>query len=181
MENEVILYHGTAADHLESIREDGFCGMMGPQLWNCSAGLNYFWCPEDLNEDSEAAEFEALDLAKNNAEISLIRAKDCRRLIFKLAVPRDYFNEWFQKDNSCQNMDGAVLSTQPIPFHFVTNIWRDMEDLSFSRPYFAAAIINNELSALEFTITEQRIIKSIIESGDFFTEELRDLEMEKIL
>lgn len=173
----VTLYHGTCADNLESIRENGFNGLRGRQLWKCSAGLNYFWNAGYFEDYPDDAKIGAL----GNSEVSLVRAKDCRRLLFKLEVPQSYFEENFQEDNSCSNMGGAVLSTQPVPFDFVTQISRDFQDLSFLRPHFAYCARYNGLSLDELTTIEQIMVESINPDCRCLLDDLlRDLDMEII-
>ena len=68
---------------------------MGEQVWDCSCGFNYFWCPRDIKrieswiETMEGARNEAIRYAKDSAEASLATAKDCRRVVFEVNVKQN--------------------------------------------------------------------------------------------
>lgn len=190
MKNKVTLYHGTSADNLPAIREGGFDGERGRQIWNCSGGANYFWDvsevakSEGFEDDDESWQNEAtFRRARESAECGLVRALDCRRVVFKLEIPAKYYSENFEPDNSCDNMSGAVVSCDAVPFKYVTEIWIDKESLCFFRAYFASLLIDHRLAEeLELTSAERMMIKAIKNSdcGCEIVDNLGGMEMEKI-
>lgn len=190
MKNKVTLYHGTSADNLSAIREGGFDGGRGRQIWNCSGGANYFWNvaevakSEGLEDDCETYQREAtFRRARESAECGLVRAADCRRVVFKLEIPAKYYSERFEADNSCANMSGAVVSWEVVPFEYVTEIHVDKESLDFFRAYFASLLIDHHLAEeLELTRAELMMAKAIQKSdcGCEIVDSLGDMEMEKI-
>jgi len=187
---KVTLYHGTSADNLPAIRSGGFDGERGRQIWNCSGGANYFWNvaevakSEGLEDDCETSQREAtFRRARESAECGLVRAVDCRRVVFKLEIPEEFYLENFELDNSCDNMSGAVVSAQVIPFKYVTEIWIDKESLCFFRAYFASLLIDHRLAEeLELTSAERMMIKAIKNSdcGCEIIDALSEMTMEKI-
>jgi len=158
-------YHGTSADNLQSILENGFDGTKGNQIWNVSGGANYFWNPLDIQEtedvDAERAEEMAREFAFGAAETSLAKSKDCRRVVFEIEAPDDLFSP----DNSCPNMQGAVVSDEIIDPSYISRYWIDEQDLSFFRAYFAACIHDRKLAnPLNLSSAELSMIKALQKS-----------------
>ena len=188
MQKKVTLYHGTSADNLPAIREHGFDGGRGVQLWNCSGGLNYFWSVKDVaksegieEEDEEYQNQITFSRAKSSAECALVRAKDCRRVVFKLEIPEEFYLENFRADDSCENMSGAVVCDDAIPYEYVTEIQIDCADLSFFRPYFGQFLLSNRLAGdLDLTDAESAMIKALSKSDAIYDimEYLESAEME---
>jgi hypothetical protein len=166
------LYHGTSADNLPAICEHGFDGERGLQLWNCSGGLNYFWSVKDVaksegieDENEEYQNQITFGRAKSSAECALVRAKDCRRVVFKLEIPEEFYSKNFRADDSCENMSGAVVCDSAIPYEYVTEIQIDAADLSFFRPYFGQFLLSNKLASdLDLTDAEAAMIKALSKS-----------------
>jgi hypothetical protein len=186
----VTLYHGTSADNLPAIRSSGFDGERGRQIWNCSGGANYFWNvadvakSEDIEDDSEEYKNEtAFRRARESAECGLVRAVDCRRVVFKLEIPEEFYLENFEPDNSCDNMSGAVVCSQVVFPEYITEIWIDKESLCFFRAYFASLLIDHRLAEeLELTSAERMMINAIKKSdcGYEIVDSLEEMQMEKI-
>jgi hypothetical protein len=176
------VYHGTSADNLPSILANGFDGHSGEQVWTCSAGLNYFWNPADLKrpcgcETMKDAVNEAKRMAKESAESTLAKAKDCRRVVFEVEIPRAELS----KDTSCQNMNGAVMTSSTIPPSAITKIWIDSEPLDLFKGYFIASDMGHELRCdLNLTNIEQTVGETFKASSDAMMkifEILSDMEL----
>ena len=163
------VYHGTSADNLQSILEHGFDGMFhGEQIWSCSAGMNYFWNPADLKraeglDSMEDAIQYAKQHAKESAEVSLGHAKDCRRVVFEVEIPRNELD----RDTSCRNMEGSVMTPATVPPSAIKKIWIDEGSLEAMKGYFIACGMDHELRCYrELTKIEQVIGKVFKESDN---------------
>lgn len=139
-------FHGTNADNLPSILENGFQGLKHDQVWQVSAGFNYFW---DTREVTRAEQLESIkegfhqarNFAKESAEVSLLNAEDCRRVVFMV----DLTGVEKFKDNSCENMDEAIYTMEDISPERIKQIYIDENDLSMYKPYFYANIKDTNL------------------------------------
>lgn len=176
------VYHGTSADNLASILANGFDGMHGEQVWTCSAGLNYFWNPADLKrscglDTMEDAISEAKRQAKESAEAALAKAKDCRRVVFEVDIPRSELS----KDTSCQNMDGAVMASGTVSPDRITAIWIDEEPLTMLQGYFIACGMDRDLRCdLDLSPLQEQIGRVFAKNHDGMSrifEMLSDLEL----
>jgi hypothetical protein len=186
---KITLYHGTSADNAAEILKNGFDGASGRQIWNCSGGLNYFWNPERLAEESgdedDSEEYKnesAFQRARESAECALVRSKDCRRVVFKLEIPADFYKKHFQDDFSCANMGGAVVCSVQVPASYIVETRRDVESLDFFRSYFASILINHHLAeSLSLSAAEKAMAQAV--SGDAsceIFEFLSEAELEKV-
>lgn len=182
------LYHGTSADNLKAILKDGFNGMRGNQIWKVSAGLNYFWNPADMVgsecETQEEAESRTQQYAKESAECGLAKAKDCRRVVFEIEITQKQFKSLFSEDNSCKNMDFAVMATETISAKFITRYWIDENSLDFFRCYFAGIQMGSDLKIqLDLTNAEKAMVDAIYKSDAAcsIAESLSDIELEEVV
>ena len=134
----------------------------------------------DTQEESERL---ARRNAQESAECGLTRSIDCRRVVFEIEISEDEFNSLFQDDNSCQNMDYAVVSTEIIPSKFITRYWIDENSLDFFRCYFAGIQMKNDLKIeLELTNAEKLMAKAVYESDNLWTiaESLSEIELQEV-
>ena len=184
----VTLYHGTSADNLAAILAGGFDGASGVQLWNCSGGANYFWDSEKLaeseseqDEDAEHKNQSAFNRAKSNSEMGLVRAKDCRRVVFRLEIPVSFYKEHFTNDNSCRNMSGAVVCAEIVPAKYITEVYQDEESLGWFRPYFGQYLLNNDLAEqIDLSSAELAMIKAVQAAACEIMDEIDSLEMIRV-
>lgn len=176
-------YHGTSADNLQSILKNGFDGTKGKQVWMVSGGANYFWNPLDIQETEDVDPDQAEDMAKRfafeAAETSLAKSKDCRRIVFEIEAPESLFSP----DNSCPNMQGAVVSDETIDPSHISRYWIDADDLSFFRAYFAACIHDRKLAnPLNLSDAELSMVKAMQKSDTMceIMESLSDIACEAL-
>ena len=169
-----IYYHGTCADHLDSILKNGFGGDYYPhRLWSDSfCQHTYYWSPTWLaklegNVDIETAQRYAFDRAAFSAVSALCRAKDCRIMILKVRVPKD----WMLEDTSGPNMEGAVCTPECIPVSMIQTI-KVSQDLSALRTAFISDQICNSINALVPTEVEKLTLKLV--NNDYNLPELLD-------
>lgn len=183
------LYHGTSADNLKAILKGGFNGMRGNPVWKVSRGLNYFWdagqCAS-MNGEPENEEFgeqEARRHARESAECGLGRSRDCRRVVFEIEVSTEEFDSFFGQDNSCQNMDGAVVSSEKVSAKFITRYWIDENSLDFFRCYFAGIQRTSNLKIdLDLTDAESAMVDALYKSDATcsIAESLSEMELQEI-
>lgn len=157
-------YHGTNADNLESILKFGFNPVKAEkQVWTCSNYDNFFWSAKEiLNSGEVETEEEAFERAKclsfESAEMSLCKAKDCRRVVFEVDLPEGLA----EPDTSCDNMDFAVMVSDKIDPKYITRYWIDSEDLSYFKAYFGSLINGRDLAEeVEFTSAERVMIDAL--------------------
>ncbi len=169
-----LLYHGTSADNLASILANGFDATGKPQIWEVSEERNYFWCREtwlehnDRTEDDTESQLHALkEAAAYAAECGLTKAKDCRRVVFELEIPEGEAAVMFMPDDSCPNMEGAVVTMDNVPASYIKRYWIDKDDLGFFRAYFGSIMHGRELAAeLQLTDAEELMVKAIQKNSD---------------
>jgi hypothetical protein len=163
-------FHGTSADNLESILKIGLRPDKKPN-WTASEAKVYLW-GVDLMPDVETYEEqkrEAKICAAYSAEPAIIKAKDCRRLIIECEVG----DEW-EPDETSENIAsaGAICVPEVQPKQII-KIYRDEQDLSFYRGYFAACFLKNEYACeIDLSNVERQIIKAMqaINSNEGFCE-----------
>ena len=94
----------------------------------------------DLSEEDKIRETKRY--AAFNAEPALVRAKDCRRLIFEV----DLSGLEYKDDTSCPNMEGAVYIEGYLPPERIVAAWVDKESLDLLRGYFLSGKLNRRLA-----------------------------------
>lgn len=159
-------FHGTTADSLKQMREDGFIGGMSGQNWIASEPNGvYMWDDERLEDD-------AFFMAKGSASVGLVFAKDCRRVILEIDIEGLEVSD----DYSCENMEGAIVHYGQIPFSRVVRIWEDSDDLSFYKIFVLRGFIDlplfNTAEIPEQVLTAVRELKTY-----YFWEDYHEVEL----
>lgn len=109
-----IYYHGTSADHLQSIMKEGLQPVPGIQrIWSGSLPNHvYLW-------DDSKTEFGARESAIDSGSCAIVLAKDPRIIVIKVEAPIDMFFD----DTSGENMAGqGAVATWDVPFRYITQI-----------------------------------------------------------
>jgi len=131
------LFHGTCLKNAQAILENGFDGNEGEQIWNVSAGYNYFWSLKDVaksnGEEAKYSDNLCIEYAKDAAENSVIQNNCSHLVIFQ--VKASAVN--YEPDDSCENMHGAVVSREPIPASAIEKIWLS-NDVTYFKPFMLA-------------------------------------------
>lgn len=165
-------FHGTTADNLASILSHGLLACPSNRVWNCSENAVYGWTPEALVEAGECEEEyshdRAFQMAVENAQCALGKAKDCRAVVIEFEVPSDEL----ESDQSCENMDMARCFFGDIPLSSIRKI-SISSDLSLLRGYFLSLMADRNYSNIELSDTESRIAKCMAEA--FYPEDVDDM------
>lgn len=162
----MIGYHGTIADNLPSILENGLSAYSDNKVWNVSENAVYFWGGNFINangfqdEDPEFITSQLKRAAVDSASCALGAAKDCRIVVVEFEVPDDEVDT----DSSCENMEHANCIYRDVTPDEIRNITIS-EDLSILRGVFIALMIDRPMSNLEFSKTERKISKLMMESN----------------
>lgn len=176
----MILFHGTNADAAKRILTEGFRTHACGAVWTCSGEEIYFWSPTALVECGEAdaegdAEYFARSRAFENAQCALPGARDCRTVVFEVEVADA---NSVLPDESCENMCGAVCVGQDVPTSAIRRVWIS-DDLSLLKGYFLAMMNGRDLSNLELSAIEQRIVKAM-ESVEIYPEDVEELAQQTV-
>lgn len=135
------LFHGTCLKNAKAILEHGFDGSEGEQIWSVSGGGNYFWSLKDLARAETESARDAVDSACNRAQYAgetAVLQNDCSHIVI-FQVRASGVN--YEPDCSCPNMDGAVVTYDPVPAPEIEKIWIS-NDLSYFKPFMLAATLN---------------------------------------
>lgn len=138
------LFHGTCLSNAKSILENGFDGNEGEQIWNVSAGYNYFWSLKDVAK-SEKQEVKYTDslcmqFAQDAAESAVVQNNCSHLVIFQVRASAVNY----EPDDSCPNMSGAVVSREPIPASAIEKIWIS-NDVTYFKPFMLADSLGHPL------------------------------------
>ena len=181
------LFHGTCLKNAKSILENGFDGNEGEQIWNVSAGYNYFWSLKDVAEsEGEQAKYmgdECLNRARDAGETAIVQSNCSHIVVFQ--VKASMVN--YEPDDSCENMAGAVVSRDLIPASAIEKIWVS-DDLTYFKPFMLAGTMawNSYLrNAPEVPESLQAAAQAILDSKvEFYYQEhmeLRETHANEIL
>lgn len=173
------LFHGTCLKNAKAILENGFDGNEGEQIWNVSAGYNYFWSLKDVakSEGNEAKYIsdQILDRAKESGECSVIQNNCSHIVVFQIKASVVEYSE----DDSCENMQGAVVSRDTIPASAIEKIWIS-NDVTYFKPFMLANTIswNNHMRNDPEVPDSLREAAIAIERGkvDFYYQEHIEME-----
>ena len=135
-----IAFHGTSADAFAQIVKDGFVKGHTKKLWNESLNCVYLWLC-DYEEDEEERLTDCKLSAMGNAELALLDATNCRRVVLEIDVEGlDYV-----EDSSCNNMEGAIECQEDIPLGRIKKVWIDENDLSLFKLEMVSGFLKNPL------------------------------------
>ena len=171
----MLVYHGTSADNLKSIKRDGLL-ISTDKIWTPSLDQIYFWtdrcldieCP-DWKEDGIDPKAYLRKQAADSAMCAAAKSKDCRLAVIVCDIPEDEI----LVDNSCPNMEGASCIDRNILPNEIVDIWVS-NDLSLLRGYFISLMMERDLNAIEFSPMEMEIGK-IFTKAQFYSETLDDI------
>ncbi|PCI27442.1 hypothetical protein COB55_05850 [Candidatus Wolfebacteria bacterium] len=170
-------FHGTTLSNYKEIISSGYMdGMKGRQVWQVSAGLNYFWDTRKCIEDNDGDEYENKDekeikyyglcRAYENAQITLaVEREECKAVVFEM----DLDGIETEDDRSCNNdsMIGAICVTERLNKDRIINAWVS-RDLSLFRFLFLAMTKGNDeyFNYSELTEHEERMRE--IDTSDLY-------------
>jgi hypothetical protein len=160
-------FHGTSADNLESILQNGLSRNY-KTIWEASEECEvYLWAASlmpDIDNEEEGIN-KAKQKAADNAEFTLAKAKDCRRLIIECEI------EEYGLDETQGMEDSGSICVDTVPVEQIVRIWIDKDDLSFFKVYFAYSIRTHPLACfLELNQAEEGLIKGIERNPSVFYE-----------
>lgn len=153
-----LYYHGTSADNLKSIKQNGITPYTESKLWSCSLQEIYLWDRKRVEEEEQ----DARELAFEAAQTAVCRSKDCRAIVFEIKLNPDDVSE----DYSCENMTGAVVYQKPIKNEIVS-AWIS-EDLSMFKAYFLSLTKNHDLLNFMLTPLEEIMVQAEWPYDDIF-------------
>ncbi len=155
----MLVYHGTIADNLASIREHGLKACPDNRNWTVSRNEVYFWgnrymeCEFPDWEDEERDPRDCLiKQAADSAMCGAGKAKDCRLVVVVCDIPDDEI----ESDDSCEFMEHASCITRDIRPDEIVEILVS-NDLSLIRGYFISLMMERELSAFYFDSMETKV------------------------
>lgn len=184
----MIGYHGTSADNLQSILDNGILANPENRNWTVSQNEVYFWgdnyisseCfDEDEDMDDEQRSCVLINQAVESAMCALAVAKDCRILILEIEVPDDEVDT----DYSCENMQHANSIPRDVKPEEIRRMFIS-QDLSMLRGLFIANMRRMNLSGLQFSEFEELVadcfddfvcydLSDVAEVVEFTPEEMR--------
>lgn len=131
-----IAYHGTSADNFKKMLDCGYIGgYIEDENWTVSEpNTVYMWDAEDDPDEARMS-------AQSSAEVPLVVAKDCRRVVLEL----DITDIECYDDVSCENMEGAICTYGKIPTCRIVNVWMDTEDLSLFKIQILQGLLSRDL------------------------------------
>jgi hypothetical protein len=174
-----IYYHGTCADHLENILQNGFGGdYYGERIWNDSYPHHtYYWNPYSLAKADglpiDMARERAFSQAVGSATSALCRAKDCRIIVLEVRVPQS----WMMVDYSGTGMEDAVCTEMHIPVSMIRSI-RISNDLSPLRGVFISDQLMHSNNRLMPNAVERLTLKLMKDGWEYFMPDLLDSVIE---
>lgn len=171
-----IFYHGTSADNLSSILENGI-SCNESKLWNCSNDEIYLWGVNEVakaeccEDDDETANQYAFRFASESGQFACIPSKNCRLLVIKIKLD----DTEILPDESHENMTGrgAVCMQRDILPSEIAEI-KISNDLSLIKGYFISHAMNNELSGLELSRLEKKIGEAF-QKAEIYPEDIEDI------
>lgn len=140
----VLCYHGTSADNLQSILENGLL-IDKPKVWEVSHNAIYCWTKYYVDkeysedEDEESIEEILIQAAVNNSYCTLAKAKDCRAVVVVFNVDESEL----EVDDSCPNMESANCIYRNVQLNEIVKILIS-QDLSLVRGSFIS-LMNDKL------------------------------------
>lgn len=169
-----MLYHGTTLERAREILKNGFVGGIN-ENWNVSDGNVYFWSSDKLIEfeecDEDDSEWYTIQKAYENGQCALAYGGS-HVVVFEVDA------DVTQDDTSCHNMEGAVVSYEPVSADKIRRMWIS-PDLSLLRGYFISLMMNNDMAVNTFSPIEETIANLMsgfyLEPGDFELEEIEEL------
>jgi hypothetical protein len=171
----MLVYHGTSADNLKSIKRDGLV-ISTDKIWTASLEQVYFWTDRyldmeypDWKEDGINPSEYLRKQAADSAMCAAAKAKDCRLVVVVCDIPEDEI----LVDNSCPNMEGASCIDRSILPSEIVEIWVS-NDLGLLRGYFIALMMERELNAIEFSPLEMEIGK-IFTKAQLYSDTIDDI------
>lgn len=171
----MLVYHGTSADNLNSIKRDGLL-ISTDKIWTASLEQIYFWTDRyldmeypDWRDDGINPEEYLRKQAADSAMCAAAKSKDCRLIVVVCDIPEDEI----LVDNSCPNMEGASCIDRSILPNEIVEIWVS-NDLGLLRGYFIALMMERELNAIEFSPLEMEIGK-VFAKAEFDSETIDDI------
>jgi hypothetical protein len=171
----MLVYHGTSADNLKSIKRDGLV-ISTDKIWTASLEQVYFWTDRyldmeypDWREDGIDPKEQLRKQATDSAMCAAAKSKDCRLIVVVCDIPEDEI----LVDNSCPNMEGASCIDRNILPNEIVDIWVS-NDLSLLRGYFIALMMERELNAIEFSPLEMEIGK-IFTKAQLYSDTIDDI------
>jgi len=168
-------YHGTSADNLESILQNGLsCDEI--KLWNCSGDEIYLWGAMEVGkewdcETDEESEERAFRMASESGQIACIASKDCRIVVLRIELD----DSEIMPDTSHENMEGrgAVCINRTIELSEIKDI-KVSNDLSMLKGYFIAMMADNEFFDVELSRLERRIGEAF-KNAEIYPEDIDEL------
>ena len=169
----MIVYHGTNADNLQSIIDNGLLSCPPNRIWTVSEDAVYFYGEayllseygEDYLENGSRQDI-LVRVAAEQAMTTLGKAKDCRICVVEFQVDDDDI----EVDQSCPNMEFASCVPYDVPPNKIKRIFVS-QDLSLIRGYFIGMMAERDLSALEFSDFEIEVGRRM-RNLEFYLEEM---------
>jgi hypothetical protein len=169
-----MLYHGTTLERAREILKHGFLGGIN-ENWTVSDGNIYFWSSDKLVEmdecEQENADWFTAERAYESGQCALAYGGS-QVVVFE--VDADITDD----DDSCKNMEGAVVSYDPVPADKIRRMWIS-PDLSLLRGYFISIMIRQDMAVDSFSHYEKEVANLMsglyVEPGDFELEEIKEL------
>ena len=171
---KTIAYHGTSADNLQSILENGL-SCNEPKIWSASCDGVYMWEVDTLRKfndyDEDYKHEEAFREAFMSAQCALAFAKDCRAVVVEFEIDTEEIHE---DDSNPNGHNGAMVYYDNIPIEAIKSI-KISNDLSLLKGYFIGMIMNSEMLMTGFTHLEQKIGDLFMKGGSIYPEDIDDI------
>lgn len=173
-------YHGTSADHLESIMRDGLIGCGSEKLWSCSEESIYCYTKRSISEcgydDEEDSTHDSLmRITLDSASVALALAKNCRPIVVVFEAEEDEL----EVDTSCPKMEFASCFNGNVPVERIREIYIG-QDFSLVKGFMIASYMRFDLfNTHRFSEQELAVGKALSKIDFCYYELFEDVNWEK--
>lgn len=173
------LYHGTSIESARNIVKNGFDNPV-ETIWNCSdPDVLYVRNSEEFAyDDYESPETEAIRECIYSGQIAAAMAdsKETKIAVLEFLVPDEIFESEFEKDYSCENMDGCYEIPKDVLQELIDNgtikmniLVSDDAYIPYLRIFYLSSLVGNRNMDF-YDETLENVCKEIAKQGMYLDE-----------